>query len=165
MMHCAVVVTYLERTEPPEGEPVPAPEGVRVMRANPPTVGFYRFLYDAVGQRWRWTDRQALDDDELGRIVQHPDVHVHVLYRQGTPAGYVELDYRGEEVQIAYFGLLPECIGQGLGRFLMDWALREAWTQAPGRIWVHTCTDDHPEALAFYRKNGFVAYRTERESS
>lgn len=158
-----VVTTYLERTDPPEGEPLPAPEGVVVMRANPPTVSFYRFLYDAVGRPWRWTDRKALDDEGLRRIVRHPDIHIHVLYLHGTPAGYVELDYRQEDVQITYFGLVPDVIGRGLGRFLMDWTLREVWGRVPGRVWVHTCTDDHPGALAFYRKNGFVTYRTEQE--
>lgn len=158
-----VVVTYLERTEPTRGEPMPPPQGVVVMRADPPSVPYYRFLYDAVGRPWRWTDRKALDDEALRRIIQHPDVHVHVLYLHGTPAGYVELDYRPDDVQIAYFGLTPAFIGRGLGRFLMDWALREAWRQAPGRIWVHTCTDDHPDALAFYQANGFVAYRTEHQ--
>lgn len=159
-----VVITYLERTEAPQGVPVPPPEGARVMRAHQPTVAFYRFLYEAVGQPWKWTDRKALDDEALRRIVQHPDVHVHVLYAHGTPAGYVELDYRPEDVQIAYFGLMPPFIGRGLGRFLMDWSLREAWRRAPGRIWVHTCTDDHPGALAFYQENGFVAYRQEQQA-
>jgi GNAT superfamily N-acetyltransferase len=84
---------------------------------------------------------------------------VNVLWADGVPAGYVELDRREPPgVEIGYFGLMPEFIGQGLGAFLLDWAIRHAWRARPRRLWLHTCDLDHPRALAFYQKLGFRIY-------
>ncbi len=132
------------------------------MRAAPPTVAFYRFLYDTVGAPWRWTDRQELDDEALRVLVQHPEIAVYVLYHHGTPAGFAELDLRRPpDVQLVYFGLMPAFIGRGLGSFFLDWAIREAWRHEPQRVWVHTCTLDHPRALPLYEKAGFARYKQE----
>ena len=104
----------------------------------------------------------ALAEDELLAVIAHPDVHVHVLYDDGTPAGYAELDYRRSgEAEIVYFGLMPHAIGQGMGRAFLDWTVQEAWRNDIGRLWVHTCTRDHPRALDTYRRAGFVVYRIE----
>jgi len=159
------VVTYLEMKAAPEREATP-PSGrqLEVRRAHPPLLSFYRYLYDAVGHKWTWTERKLLTDEQLRAIIEHPEVEVNVLWRAGTPAGYVELDYRGwPEVQVAYFGLVPEFIGQGLGRYLLDWAIFHAWRRGPRRLWVHTCDLDHPRALPLYRAAGLVPYRTRRE--
>jgi GNAT superfamily N-acetyltransferase len=84
---------------------------------------------------------------------------VNVLWVEGVPAGYAELDRReAPDTELAYFGLLPEFIGRGLGRYLLDWAIRHAWRARPRRIWVHTCDFDHPRAIAVYRKSGFRVY-------
>jgi GNAT superfamily N-acetyltransferase len=105
-----------------------------------------------------------LSDAALAAIVQDPAVAVHVLYQRGTPAGYAELDFRSPpDVQLAYFGLLPDFIGQGLGGAFLDWVIREAWQHDPYRLWVHTCTLDHPRALPVYRQHGFVPYKRETE--
>lgn len=158
----SVLVTYLEMLEPPSGAPRPAPPGTLVMEAERPTVGFYRYLYNAVGAPWRWYERNRLSDADLAAIVQDPAVAVHVLYHHGTPAGYAEFDRRRPpDVQLAYFGLIPEFIGQGLGGFFLDWAVRAAWQYQPARVWVHTCTLDHPRALHLYERAGFVGYREE----
>jgi GNAT superfamily N-acetyltransferase len=78
---------------------------------------------------------------------------------QGVPAGLAELDRRDPpDIELAYFGVLPEFISQGLGRFLLDWAIRHAWRQRPARFWVHTCDLDHPRALPLYQKAGFRIY-------
>lgn len=159
-----VTITYLEMHAPPAAPPRARPDDAAIVRANPPTVGFYRYLYDAVGAPWAWTDRKALTDDALAAVVQDAAVHVHVLYLHGTPMGYAELDARRPpDVQLAYFGLVPEAIGQGLGGFFLDWAVRAAWALAGdgGRVWVHTCTLDHPRALPLYERAGFRRYREE----
>lgn len=159
-----VTITYLEMHALAAEPPRPLPDDAAVVRADPPTVGFYRFLYDAVGAPWAWTDRKALGDAALAAIVRDPAVEVHVLYRRGTPLGYAELDARAApDVQLAYFGLVPEAIGQGLGRPFLDWAVRAAWRRAGdgGRVWVHTCTLDHPRALPLYEQAGFKRYRQE----
>lgn len=159
------VVTYLEMTAPPERPATPRPcRHLEVRRAHPPLLSFYRHLYDAVGRRWTWTGRKLLADEQLRAIVEDPAVEVNVLRVAGVPAGYVELDLRSfPDVEIAYFGLVPEFIGRGLGRYLLDWAIFHAWRRAPRRLWVHTCDLDHPRALPLYCSLGFRPYRTRRE--
>lgn len=160
----AVVVTYVEMHR----RPAPSTVGRRaepcaVLRAEAPTVSFYRFLYNTVGQPWLWYERRLLDDEMLHQAIMSPGVEIYVLYVRGVPAGYVELDrQRLGEVEIAYFGLMPEFIGRGLGPYFLDWAVGRAWDppqgNAPERVWLHTCTLDHPKALATYQRAGFEVY-------
>ena len=155
-----VTVTYLEMTRPEQRSRAPEwAEGVTIQRAERPTVSFYRYLYDTVGADWDWYERRRLSDDALAAIIHDDAVDVFVLYVRGVPAGYVELDRRIEgEVEIAYFGLVPEYIGRGLGLALLDWALDRAWSYGPRRVWLHTCSLDHPKALAVYRQAGFEKF-------
>lgn len=158
-----VTVTYLEMTSPDRRSPAPEwPERVSVRRAERPTVSFYRYLYDAVGSDWNWHVRRRLSDDALAAIIHDDAVEVHVLHVRGVPAGYAELDRRAEkEVEIAYFGLMPDYVGRGLGPALLGWALERAWSRGPRRVWLHTCSLDHPGALAMYRRAGFEVYHRE----
>jgi GNAT superfamily N-acetyltransferase len=155
-----VTITYLEMLEQPARGPAQPPrltEKIALMRAERPTVGFYRYLYNAVGEPWVWYERNQLSDEELAAIVQDEKVEICVLYYAGTPAGYAELDFRQEgEVELAYFGLIPDYIGLGLGSYLLDWAIDTAWSREPRRLWVNTCTLDHPAALPVYQKAGFM---------
>lgn len=160
------VITYLEMTDPPTSPP-PAPPsvGVTLLKADEPAVSFYRFLYNAVGGDWLWYERREMDDEALAAIIGSPDVEVYVLRVGGVPAGYGELDYREKpHMELAYFGLMPEFIGRGLGRFLLRSMIDQAWTRHhPKRLWVHTCTLDHPGALGLYQRQGFVPYKQETE--
>ncbi len=159
-----VLTTHLAMHGDRSPELPPAPDGVRVVRASPPGVRFYRFLYDAVGAPWHWYDRKRWTDAELAVVVDDPAVEIHAAWRHGTPAGYVELDRRtAGQCEVAYFGLVPEAIGGGLGTWLLRWAVREAWRdESLARLWVHTCTLDHPSAQAVYEKVGFRPYAHER---
>ena len=152
-----VTVTYLEMTCLQQRSRAPGwAEGVTIQRAERPTVSFYRYLYDTVGADWDWYERRRLSGDALAAIIHDDAVEVFVLYVRGVPGGYVELDRRVEgEIEIAYFGLIPEYIGRGLGPALLDWALERAWSYGPRRVWLHTCSLDHPQALAVYRQAGF----------
>ena len=158
-----VTVTYLEMTSPDQRLAVPAwDEPITIQRAERPTISFYRYLYDTVGADWDWYERRRLSDEALAAIVHDDAVEVYVLYVRGVPAGYAELDRRVEgEVEIAYFGLMPDYIGRGLGPALLDWALERAWSYGPRRVWLHTCSLDHPKALAVYRRAGFEVYDRE----
>jgi len=146
--------------ERPKGAPLQPPgSGIEVVRALEPTVSFYRYLYDTVGADWLWTRRRLLDDADLAAIIRDPGVDIRVLWCHGVPAGFAELDVReAPDVELAYFGLIPEFIGRGLGRYLLDWAVRHAWTRGAGRLWVHTCDLDHPRAVATYEAAGFELY-------
>ena len=154
------VVTYLEmRASPKRMLVTPTGRKVALMRAERPTVHFYRYLYNTVGEPWLWWERRAKDDDTLTGIIQDPLVEIYVLYAEGVPAGFAELDRRqDDEIELAYFGLLPEFIGRGLGRYFMTWTVDAAWRHEPERLWVHTCNFDHPGALSVYQRDGFVPY-------
>jgi GNAT superfamily N-acetyltransferase len=153
-------VTYLEMTAPPARPARPAPRSdLEIRLAQRPTVSFYRYLYAAVGEPWTWTVRRCLSDVELHAILSDPKVEVNVLWVGGVPGGYVELDRRSPpDIEVAYFGLMPEFIGQGLGRYMLDWAIHHAWRMRPRRLWLHTCDLDHPRALDLYRGAGFRIY-------
>jgi GNAT superfamily N-acetyltransferase len=154
------LVTYLEMTTPPTTVPIRPPlAGIEIRVARRPTVSFYRYLYRAIGADWSWVVRQLLSDEELLQIIGDPAVEVNMLWVEGVPAGYAELDRRqAPDTELAYFGLLPEFIGRGLGRYLLDWTIRHAWRARPRRLWVHTCDLDHPRAVAVYQKSGFRVY-------
>ncbi|MBK1698692.1 GNAT family N-acetyltransferase [Rhodovibrio salinarum] len=161
-----ITITYLEMTQPP-ADPAPnAPAGKRValMRAEPPTIAFYRFLYNTIGRDWLWWERRALDDAALERVITNPDVEVYVLYCNGSPAGMAEIDRRYEQViDLAYLGVTSEFIGQGLGRYLLGTALDIAWSYAPEKVTVNTCTLDHPKALTLYQRFGFTPVEREQK--
>lgn len=159
-----VVITYLEMLRRPALRPLspPAHRKLALLRAERPTLAFYRFLYEAVGRPWRWWVRRQMSDEQLAKAIHDPRVEIYVLYCDGQPAGYAELDRRVErEVELAYFGLLPDFIGGGLGGYLLTWAIERAWSYGPRRLTVNTCTLDHPKALPLYQRMGFVPYRQE----
>ena len=160
-------VTFLEMTEPANLAAVHPPRHCKValMRAHRPTVSFYRFLYHGVGEDWNWWYRRQMTDDELAAILEDDRIEVYVLYVDGVPAGYFELDRRKEsEVDIAYFGLLPQFVGRKLGPYLLYSAIEQAWSYEPERITVNTNTMDHPRALPLYQQFGFRPYRQEKQS-
>lgn len=157
----SVTVTYLGMAAPPRHAPLPRPPGdLGLVRANPPTVSFYRYLYNTVGEPWLWHERRRMGDAELSAAVTDPRVEVHVLYVSGTPAGYVEIDRRDPRAtDLAYFGLIPDFIGLKLGPWLLDRGIRMAWEKGTKRLVVNTCTFDHPKALPLYRSMGFEPVR------
>ncbi|MFH1923599.1 MAG: GNAT family N-acetyltransferase [Planctomycetota bacterium] len=150
---------YLEMHGRPERNVSAPPEGVEIVRVPRPEIAFYRLLYDKVGSDWNWVDRKRLSDDQLRAILHDERVELHVLYVDGQPAGFCDMDRRVEgQVQIEYFGLMPEFIGKGLGGYFLDRMVEHAWDYAPKRVWLHTCTNDHESALPVYRRAGFQVY-------
>jgi GNAT superfamily N-acetyltransferase len=159
------IITHLEMMARPS-RPFRSPprDDLSLARAERPTVSFYRYLYNTVGDPWLWVDRRKLDDATLAAIVQDPAVEVYVVYVRGVPAGYVELDRRVPgDIELAYLGIIPDFIGQKLGPYLLDWAIDRAWSYGPRRFWVHTCTLDHPGALPMYERAGFRPFKQETE--
>lgn len=153
-------VTSLEMLSQPTRPSVAAPMGkLALLRLDPPTISFYRFLYGSVGGAWAWTERRLMDDDDLAETIMKETVEIYVLYSGGVPAGFAEIDRTEfDEVELAYFGLMPDFIGRGLGWYFINWAIDKCWSSNPKRVWVHTCDLDHPRALPNYQKAGFVAY-------
>lgn len=160
----AAVATFLEMKARPVH--VPGAGGGAVAPANlrrvaRPTVAWYRDLYIRVGGPWLWYSRLELSEPALEAIIHHPDVCIWALGGgEGQDVGLLELDFRSEgECELAFLGLTPDAIGQGAGRQLMQVAMAEAWARPIERFWVHTCTLDHPAALGFYIRSGFVPYK------
>ncbi|MCT8002589.1 GNAT family N-acetyltransferase [Sphingomonas sanguinis] len=154
----ATIVTTLEMRERPRPRPLPeAP--LSLVAWVQPDPAKYRTLFARVGAPWLWFSRLVMSDETLTAIIHDPAVSVFaVVDRAGIEVGLLELDHRQTgECEIAYFGLIPELAGRGHGRWLMAQALMRAWTAAVERVWVHTCTLDHPAALGFYRRQGFTA--------
>ncbi len=150
---------YLEMLEPPEQVAAAPIEGVEVIWSKRPEIEFYRTLYDLVGRDWHWLERTRMTDGELSAIIHDDLVEFHVLYVNGEPAGFCELDCRTQnQVQVMYFGLAPRFIGQGLGKYFLNWVARKAWSKEPQRVWLHTCDMDHQAALPNYKKAGFVVF-------
>jgi GNAT superfamily N-acetyltransferase len=157
-----VKVTYLQMFARLDRVVPPPRHGLTVLHAKQPTVRYYRFLYDAVGRPWQWLSRRKLADDELAALLNDPRDEVHVLHVEGVPAGFAELDRRANgEIELVQFGLMPEFIGQGLGKFFLQWTVEKAWSYGPRRFWLHTCSLDHPAAIPNYKKAGFEVYKEE----
>lgn len=143
----------------PAREPAPGP---RIERVGGCPSSFWRYLYTEVGRGYHWTDRLTWTDSEVAAYLGDGEVSLHVLYVEHAPAGYYELRrYEDGSVEIAYFGLLPEYTGRGLGGWMLTRAVQDAWGRGASRVWVHTCTLDHPSALPNYTKRGFAPYKTE----
>ncbi|MGA8402009.1 MAG: GNAT family N-acetyltransferase [Stellaceae bacterium] len=153
-------VTYLEMFERPPARHRPAPLGkLALMRAEACTVSFYRYLYETVGTPWLWFERRQWSDAALAAVLAKPTTELFVLFVGGVPAGYFELDAaEPRQTELCYFGLMADFIGRRLGPFLLNAAIEQAWSRPVERLWVHTCTFDHPRALPLYQRAGFVVY-------
>lgn len=164
IVQVAVDVTFLRMEIPPAPGGPALPPGLQMIRVRRCSVPFYRFLYDTIGREWLWWMRRTQTVDQLGHLLAHPMVSIHVLYAGGQPAGFYELERRPTGVNISYFGLMPFAIGKGLGRAFLRHAIDTAWA-LPGAkaITVNTCTADHPKALPNYQEAGFHVVRTVRE--
>ena len=154
--------TWLEMRVRPAVSPPTAPPGVRLKRAKPCPPGFYRFLYGEVGRAFKWVDRLRWPEDRLAAHLADPAVEVWVAEEGVVPVGYFELVRQPDaSIELAYFGLMPWAIGRGLGRWLLGAAIEAAWRERPTRLWLHTCTLDHPAALPNYLGRGFSITRRE----
>ncbi len=157
-----VTVFYLEMLNPSRRTVSVPCGGLSVLHVHAPTVSDYRDLYNSVGRDFHWLNRRKLTDTELAAVIQNPLNELHVLHVAGTPAGFAELDRRqADEIELVQFGLMPDFIGQGLGKWFLQWTIDQAWSYQPRRFWLHTCTLDHAAALPNYLKAGFGLFKQE----
>ncbi len=123
-----------------------------------------RFLYASVGAEWTWYERLNWSYQRWLEFLDRNEVATWVAYQSGCPAGYFELEAQpGSSVEIVYFGLLPQFIGKGLGSALLRDAILQARESGAQRVWLHTCSLDHPSALANYMARGFEVFATREE--
>lgn len=160
----AVIVTSLEmRARPPVRSDPPGARW-RLQSAPRPDLDWFRDVFRRVGTDWLWFSRLVMTDDALRAVIHDPAVEVYTLVQDGRDAGLLELDFRvRDECELSFFGVVPDAVGTGAGRWLMNRALEIAWARPIRRFWVHTCTADHPRALGFYLRSGFRAFRRQIE--
>jgi len=160
-----VTVTFLEMAAPPSHYP-PLPYGrqIALLRTRDIPLHFYRYLLDRVGRKWHWVNALRLSDEELVAGLHREDRDIRVLYLDGAPAGFFDINpYQPDETEIAYFGMMEHATGQGIGRWFLGAAIEACWSHGPSKVTVQTCTMDHPAALPLYQKLGFSPVGQKRE--
>src|ERR1043166_5572618 len=171
----ALVTTYLEmraRSELRSADRGGRNERLEIRELPQPDWKFNREMYFRVGEKGKWIDKRPWTDTQWQEYASDPSLRTFSGYCGDELAGYFELKRTDnkepitenvEGIELAYFGLLPEFIGRGLGADLLGSAIEIAWSWAPtpSRVWVHTCNRDHPNALANYQARGFKIYRVE----
>jgi GNAT superfamily N-acetyltransferase len=161
-----LVTTYLEMRSQDQLRPKRADARFEVREQARGDWRFNRDFYLRVGEQWYCIDKRPWTDEQWKEYATAPELRTFAGYCDDALAGYYELrrDKEGG-VEIAYFGLLPEWIGRGLGGALLTSAIEEAWRMEPNpsRLWVHTCNRDHPQALANYQARGMIVYKIEEE--
>lgn len=154
---------YLEMTSTEQLRVKPQRSDLQIIECEEPQPALNRFLYQLVGSTWEWGDLDDWSDAQWRTMVENEAHRTWVAYHRGAIAGYYEL-FRpdGRSTEIRYFGLAPQFLDRGLGGPLLSHAIHSAW-QWPGteRVWVHTCTFDHPAALANYQARGMRIYQEE----
>lgn len=150
---------------PPPPRPVPPlNRPLTLARLDGHDLAAYRLLFRAVGAEWLWFSRLRLPDAALAEILNDSQVEAYAVHDGRDAVGLLELDFRAPgECELAFFGLAASHVGQGAGRWLMQEATTRAWARGITRFHVHTCTLDHPDAVAFYVRSGFSPYKREVE--
>lgn len=162
-MPTTVTITYLEMLAPDALRPKACPDPRFTVRET--TVKqweFNRFLYLFVGRDWYWNEKKTWHELQWKEYVESPRLRTFAAFYDGSVAGYFELktDPSGG-VEIAIFGLTPAFVGRGFGGVMLTIAIQEAWKMRARRVWLHTCTLDHPAAIHNYLARGMLIYKTE----
>ncbi len=119
-----------------------------------------KFFYKQIGKKHQWVDRLTWQDKNWIDYVSNQNLKTFVLLKNNEYIGYFELIFDKSDCEIAYFGVLEEFIGEGYGGFLLSKALTIGFQKA-SRIWVHTCSLDHPNAIKNYKSRGMKIFKTE----
>lgn len=151
-------ITELEmQVRPAYRVPLPIGHKILLMKAVGIAPSFYRYLYEQVGKPHHWFIRRGMNDDQLQEIFDSGSADIWVMYVDGCPAGFFEIDVSTlpEYADIQYFGLIPHYQGRGLSKFMLSEAIAAAWDKQPKRVSIQTNTLDNPRALILYQKAGF----------
>ncbi len=163
MSPTSVTTFSLEMLDPRNLRPKRSPRSdLAMVRVEKPMPELNRFFYTTVGADWYWHDRLPWTYAQWFSYLNRPELETWMLTASGVPAGYFELEAQPDaNVEIAYFGLLPQFVGAGLGGHLLTCAIERGFGMGARRVWVHTCTLDHPQALANYQARGLRLFEEE----
>jgi len=122
-----------------------------------------KFFYKNIGKKHKWIDRLVWTEEQWIDYVSNKNVKTYVFKFRDDLAGFFELIYHSEkkEVEIAYFGLLEEFQNKKLGSYLLAEAIKKSFKESIDRVWVHTCSLDHKNALNNYIARGMKIFKTE----
>ena len=139
------------------------PEGYEVQLVQPIDFQLNKFFYKNIGKKHHWIDRLVWTDRQWIEYISDKKVKTYVLKKNGNFAGYFELIIHIDknEVEIAYLGIFEEYRNQKLGSYLLSSAIKKAFLDTPKRVWVHTCSLDHKNALNNYLARGMKIFLTE----
>ena len=157
-------VTFLEMARRPDYDwpHLPAGSTAALLKSEDAPVWWFLALYDAVGRDYAWEDIHTWEHEKIQDWLHQDAMALYVLYDHGWPQGFFLLEDKGGTVDLAYFGMVPEAVGKGLGGWLLKTAVLTAWDRPnTEKLTVNTCTLDHPRALATYQKHGFSPVRRE----
>lgn len=159
-MTTSVTTYYLEITDPNHLVPAEAPPAdFEIRQSQLVSLAWDQFLYKSVGQDWNWIRRWSWSDEQWLKYLDRPELETWVAYLQGTPIGFFELEKQtGDQVEIVQLGLAPGFFGRGLGGAMVTRAIERGWELGAKRVWLHTCTKDHPIALKSYQARGLRVY-------
>lgn len=128
---------------------------------KPISVAEYREYYHRVGEKYFWLDRLVMPDEELFQKINNENIDIYIFKMNNEAAGFIEYILDKDYTEVLYFGLFPEFIGKGYGKYFLEIAIEKAWSYDPTWIQLNTCTLDHPNALPNYLKAGFKIVKTE----
>ena len=122
-----------------------------------------KFFYKNIGKKHKWTDRLVWTESQWIEYVSSKKIKTYILKYQNDLAGYFELIFHSDEkeVEIAYFGLLEEFQNKKLGSYLLSQAIKKSFNSKVNRVWVHTCSLDHKNALKNYIARGMKIFKSE----
>ena len=131
-----------------------------------PDFQLNKFFYKQVGKKHRWIDRLSWTDEKWINFISNKNLETYVISESDDLIGFFELLYNPDlnETEISYFGLLEEYIGKGIGGYALSEAIKKSFEKNIKRVWLHTCTLDHPNALKNYIARGMKVFRKENIS-
>jgi len=121
-----------------------------------------KFLYKEIGKDYNWTDRLYWSDDDWISLISNPNYELYTIFKNEDLVGYYELIFDEQKnFEIAYFGIFKEYFKKKIGGVLLSHAIENSFSKGAKRVWVHTCTLDHPNALKNYMARGMKVFRSE----
>ena len=136
----------------------------KISEVDPPDFHLNKFFYKQIGKKYRWIDRLAWGDKKWIEYVENPRVKTFILKENNNLVGFYETvrDLDNDHSEIAYFGILEEYFGKKCGGYLLSEAIKKLFEDGISRVWLHTCSLDHKNAIKNYLARGMQVFKSEK---